>query len=153
MGVTKHGGTLPGAVTPICNCCGVTLEFDVSNEEYEVSKTFWDNWKCPDCRTGKKHVAAPTPPPPTPSEEVMFFEKQKVKATITRNTTHPRENRLGYDQAKVEAITGDFMAMERIVTRFEDRFWKTWASGYAEDTGLPSTFLWKPSGISTEWDE
>lgn len=50
MGVSKHGGTMPGGVTPTCNDCGVCLCWDISEQEYQERKTFWDNWKCKDCK-------------------------------------------------------------------------------------------------------
>ncbi|MDW7555348.1 hypothetical protein D9623_33475 (plasmid) [Azospirillum brasilense] len=53
MGVTIHRGTIPGGVTPICNCCGINLCWDISNEEYREAKAFWDAWVCQDCNGGK----------------------------------------------------------------------------------------------------
>ena len=53
MGVHVHPGTLPGSVTPICNDCGVALCWDISDEEYQEAKTFWDAWICQDCNGGK----------------------------------------------------------------------------------------------------
>lgn len=52
MGVVKLKSTLSGGVTPICNECGVALCWDISNEEYDHEKSFWDNWKCKDCNGG-----------------------------------------------------------------------------------------------------
>jgi hypothetical protein len=40
---------MPGAVTPICSECGVSLCFDVSLEEYDQLKEFWDQWRCEGC--------------------------------------------------------------------------------------------------------
>jgi hypothetical protein len=54
MGVHKHGGTMPGAVTPICESCNVSLCWDISEEEYAEEKGFWDAWKCRDCNGGEK---------------------------------------------------------------------------------------------------
>lgn len=52
MGVHVHGGTMHGAVTPICNDCGIALCWDVSEEEYEQDQPFWDAWICEDCNGG-----------------------------------------------------------------------------------------------------
>lgn len=49
MGVHCHGGTLPGCVTPICNDCGIALCWDISEEDYEAARDFWDAWKCQNC--------------------------------------------------------------------------------------------------------
>ena len=54
MGVHVHGGTLDGGVTPICNDCGVSLCWDISEEEYEQSADFWDDWICQDCNGGER---------------------------------------------------------------------------------------------------
>lgn len=53
MGVHVHGGTMPGAVTPICNTCGIALCWDIAEEEYEESRPFWDGWICRDCNGGR----------------------------------------------------------------------------------------------------
>lgn len=52
MGVTVHGGTMHGAVTPICNHCMIALCFDIGLSEYETEQDFWDNWICRDCNGG-----------------------------------------------------------------------------------------------------
>lgn len=39
----------PDALTPICNTCGITLCWDISEDEYDENPSFWDNWKCEDC--------------------------------------------------------------------------------------------------------
>ncbi|QAY80233.1 hypothetical protein [Sphingosinicella sp. BN140058] len=49
MGVTRHGGTLDGALTPICNSCGVSLCWDIGRGEYLEAKPFWEAWTCQDC--------------------------------------------------------------------------------------------------------
>lgn len=54
MGVHIHGGTMPGAVTPICNSCGVSLCWDISEEEYQDAFEFWDDWICQDCNNGTR---------------------------------------------------------------------------------------------------
>jgi len=50
MGVHRHGSTPVGAVTPICNECGVSLCWDIADHEYEEDKAFWDRWTCQDCK-------------------------------------------------------------------------------------------------------
>lgn len=53
MGVHTHPGTLPGGLTPICSACGISLCYDISQEDYEAAKTFWDEWKCEECNGSK----------------------------------------------------------------------------------------------------
>lgn len=53
MGVHVHGGTMSGALTPICNECGVSLCWDISEEQYEEQAAFWDEWICRDCNGGE----------------------------------------------------------------------------------------------------
>jgi hypothetical protein len=53
MGVHQHRGTMTGALTPICNHCGVSLCWDIATEEYEQDRAFWDGWACEDCNGGK----------------------------------------------------------------------------------------------------
>lgn len=52
MGVTIHNGTMDGAVTPICNECGVMLCWDIDVGEYQDAEQFWDDWICQDCNGG-----------------------------------------------------------------------------------------------------
>lgn len=54
MGIGKHGGTMPGAVTPICNDCGTFLCWDLCGEEAEENSDFWDAWICQDCNGGER---------------------------------------------------------------------------------------------------
>lgn len=49
MGVHRHGSTPEGALTPICENCGVSLCWDIGRTEYLEAKAFWDIWKCEDC--------------------------------------------------------------------------------------------------------
>lgn len=49
MGITTHGGTMTGGVTPTCDECGVSLCWDVSRTDYLEAKAFWDAWRCRDC--------------------------------------------------------------------------------------------------------
>ncbi len=53
MGVYVTASTLPGAVTPICNECGISLCWDVSVEEYVSARAFWDVWICERCNGGE----------------------------------------------------------------------------------------------------
>ena len=43
---------MPEAVTPICNDCGISLCWDILEEEYKEAKQFWDDWICQDCNGG-----------------------------------------------------------------------------------------------------
>ena len=52
MGVTVSRGTMPGGCTPICNDCGICLCWDISDEEYEEDRLFWDSWICKECNHG-----------------------------------------------------------------------------------------------------
>ena len=49
MGVHISPSTIDGGVTPICNECGISLCWDISEEEYTEQKGFWDEWLCKDC--------------------------------------------------------------------------------------------------------
>lgn len=52
MGVYTTSSTMPGALTPICNDCGIALCWDISEEEYSEAVEFWENWICQDCNHG-----------------------------------------------------------------------------------------------------
>ena len=52
MAVYVNNSTMPGGVTPACNDCGVNLCWDISEEDYNEEKSFWDNWICKDCNGG-----------------------------------------------------------------------------------------------------
>lgn len=45
MGVHQN----PDGYTPVCNACGVSLCWDISDEDYEDQKKFWDRWHCRTC--------------------------------------------------------------------------------------------------------
>jgi hypothetical protein len=52
MGVHIHGGTMSGALTPICNQCNISLCWDISEKEYDEQQQFWDDWICRECNDG-----------------------------------------------------------------------------------------------------
>ncbi len=52
MGITVSKSTIPGGVTPICDKCGVSLCWDISDDEYQADRPFWDAWICQDCNGG-----------------------------------------------------------------------------------------------------
>lgn len=53
MGITIYNGTMEGAMTPICNCCGILLCWDISEEEaLGENNAFWESWVCQDCNNG-----------------------------------------------------------------------------------------------------
>lgn len=54
MGAHIIKSTIDGGLTPICNNCGVSLCWDISQLEYEEEKEFWDNWECKDCNPDYK---------------------------------------------------------------------------------------------------
>ena len=54
MGIGKHVGTMPGAVTPVCNECGTFLCWDLAEEEADENLEFWDAWICQDCNGGER---------------------------------------------------------------------------------------------------
>lgn len=78
MGVHRHRGTPEGALTPICNSCGISLCWDIAEEEYVEAREFWDRWTCQDCREDEglgrmslkewkqERPEPPAPPPPPP---------------------------------------------------------------------------------------
>jgi hypothetical protein len=43
MAVAIYPSTLEGGVTPTCGSCGIALCFDISEEEYQEQKGFWDS--------------------------------------------------------------------------------------------------------------
>lgn len=53
MGVHRNKSTTPGGWTPICNDCGVSLCWDISDEDYRHRQAKWDAWKCRDCREAR----------------------------------------------------------------------------------------------------
>jgi hypothetical protein len=53
MGVHRIKSTMLGGVTPICSDCGVSLCWDISDEEYEERAAFWDGWRCQECNGGQ----------------------------------------------------------------------------------------------------
>ena len=53
MGLHKHGGTMDGALTPICEECGVSLCWDLEENEALANEGFWNRWKCQDCNGGE----------------------------------------------------------------------------------------------------
>lgn len=69
MGVGVFSGTLQGGVTPVCNGCGIRLDWDISAGEYTQDGAFWDAWRCRECNGGepmrranfRKRTAAPAP--------------------------------------------------------------------------------------------
>jgi len=38
-----------GGRTPICSDCGISLCWDISEEEFQEDLDFWLAWKCRDC--------------------------------------------------------------------------------------------------------
>lgn len=52
MGVAVFSGTLQGGVTPVCNDCGMRLDWDISEGEYAQDRAFWDAWRCRECNGG-----------------------------------------------------------------------------------------------------
>lgn len=52
MAVCKTPSTIPGGWTPRCNECGVALCWDISAEEYDDARAFWDDWICQTCNDG-----------------------------------------------------------------------------------------------------
>ncbi len=49
MGVMTCPSTISGGYTPICNTCGTTLCWDISEQQYAEERDFWDAWQCRDC--------------------------------------------------------------------------------------------------------
>jgi hypothetical protein len=51
-----------GGYIPICNDCGVRLCWDISVEEYQDMRQFWDLWRCETCDpdavgSRKRHIS------------------------------------------------------------------------------------------------
>ena len=53
MGISTKDTFITGGVTPICNECGISLCYDISEEEYNEYPEFWDGWICKDCNGGE----------------------------------------------------------------------------------------------------
>jgi len=94
MGVHRHRGTPLGALTPICNACGVSLCWDIAVEEYEEAREFWDRWVCQDCREDagqermslkgwKQERTAPavTEPPPARTYALKGMRPKAIQQT------------------------------------------------------------------------
>jgi hypothetical protein len=43
-----------GGFTPLCNECGISICWDISPEEYEAAKAFWDDYCCKTCNPDYK---------------------------------------------------------------------------------------------------
>jgi hypothetical protein len=54
MGVIPSRMKDPTFLTPICNDCGICLCWDISVEEYEADKAFWEGWQCEFCLEGRE---------------------------------------------------------------------------------------------------
>lgn len=52
MAVGEFASTIAGGVTPVCSECGVHLCWDISEQDYEEDKPFWDDWICKECNHG-----------------------------------------------------------------------------------------------------
>lgn len=48
MGIIKSSQFSEG-YTPICEECGLTLCWDISEDDYLEYKPFWDTWRCKYC--------------------------------------------------------------------------------------------------------
>ena len=53
MGFQVTASTMPGAVTPTCNECGIALCWDISEEEYAEAAAYWIAWICETCNGGE----------------------------------------------------------------------------------------------------
>jgi len=42
-----------GAQTPICNDCGISLCWDIPDEEAKRDAAFWGKWVCQECNGGE----------------------------------------------------------------------------------------------------
>jgi len=49
MAASIMPSTMPGGLTPQCNDCGIFLCWDISQEDYQEAREFWDAWKCEVC--------------------------------------------------------------------------------------------------------
>jgi hypothetical protein len=144
MGIHQTKSTLSDGLTPICNDCGISLCFDISDVEYSENKSFWDNWKCQDCNGGQTMQR----PYPIHSEKLTFLNG-KVSVIIVRNEGHPWDRRPGFDHAYFEAETEQ--NLHQIEKLFEKRFWASWIMGVNKETGKPGGAMYKPHGIKKSW--
>jgi hypothetical protein len=144
MGLHTHGGTMHGALTPICNSCGVSLCWDISVEEGRADQDFWDQWQCEDCNGSRMSL------------EQWRLDHPKIapgadvpKVSIIRNHGHPWDGRPGFDLLYINPKTEAEMA--RLEKRSTVRHWHHWLVGTNELTGLPGGVFYKPCGITSPW--
>lgn len=71
MGVTILKSTPSDFLTPICNECGIHLCYDISIQEYNQDKNFWDDWRCDICN---------------PHARGSYLEYRKNKNNVTHNS-------------------------------------------------------------------
>ena len=45
---------MPGALTPICEDCCVSLCWDIEEGEALADEDFWNQWMCEDCNDGER---------------------------------------------------------------------------------------------------
>jgi hypothetical protein len=43
---------MEGALTPICESCGISLCWDIEEKEALSNEDFWNQWVCQDCNDG-----------------------------------------------------------------------------------------------------
>lgn len=70
MAVGRYDWTIPGGVTPTCTECGLSLCWDIDQDEYDAARAFWDAWICECCNGGVRFNRA-------------FFEARQAAARAT----------------------------------------------------------------------
>lgn len=147
MGLHKHGSTMDGALTPICESCGVSLCWDVEEIQAIADMDFWNQWKCQDCNGGHrmsleqwrlKHPA-------------VTVKNVKPVIFVARNAGHPGDKRPGFDLLFIDTETQS--ALDLAVKAAKVKFWSPWLVGFTESTNKPGAVLYKPCQASKPWND
>jgi len=136
---------MDGALTPICEACGVSLCWDVSEAEGLADEAFWNQWKCQDCNGGHRMSLEQWR-----IDHPKTSEPKKIpKVDVVRNVGHPWDGRPGFDVMHLNASSQS--ELDQLVKKAESRYWQQWLIGTNEATGMPGGLMYKPSGICEDW--
>jgi hypothetical protein len=156
MGAHVHPGTMPGAVTPICNLCGVSLCWDISEGDYARAKPFWDGWVCQDCNGGKplslKHWRA------SQVKTTLIRDTHDLKIALSRDAGHPWH---GFDDEGswdlLEIVAASDAGLRSAIRNAERKHWMVWLQGRqssapnADPSDPFGAVMYKPSGATAPW--
>lgn len=147
MGLHKHGGTMDGALTPICETCGVSLCWDIEENEAIADEDFWNQWKCQDCNRGHRMSLEQW----RLQHPRLLKQTNKPLITVARNAGHPWDQRPGFDLLHIEAE--DQTSLDQAVILAISKYWSSWFIGFSDNTNKPAAVLYKPCCISSPWHD